>query len=429
MLIFILGGIRERDLLYTAEQASAVFPESQVYKLRHSYASMINAVLSQRDEVPWFMTVSAGTSLGSAFRIDFDKALWELCDLSTGWISFVCSEWSSKDFSGNAVASAPIHLWNRSCLREGRMEGFAGRSMLPFDSLLLEDRQLEAMRHGWRGKSVASRNWKPPATTPPSWRKLEKEYELIYPLLIIRKPETLSASPAVSVILCTYNDSAYLPWAIRSVLAQTCPEWELLIIDDGSTDHTRDAIATFLTDSRIRYLRQESNRGKATCLNLGLKESRGAWILELDADDWLAPDCLETMLKVVGDSEAETALWHSRYHQWTERANGELVYKGVAAAASVWDIDELLERALPLAPRFYSKKALQHIGGWSVTDPTQGRLYEDFEIIARLAGSYSISFVDRALYHQRLRMYSMTRRHQHLYDAWRSWMIDSREKS
>ena len=101
-------------------------------------------------------------------------------------------------------------------------------------------------------------------------------------------PETEGrTAPKVSVVLPTYNSAHFLGTAIQSVLGQTFQDWELIVVDDGSTDNTRDVVAAFL-DPRIRYVHQE-NRGAPAALNAGLRLARGAYVAFLGADDrWLA---------------------------------------------------------------------------------------------------------------------------------------------
>lgn len=99
---------------------------------------------------------------------------------------------------------------------------------------------------------------------------------------------------AVSVVIPTYNHARYLPDAINSVLAQTFDDWEALIIDDGSTDNTREVAAQF-TDPRISYIYQE-NRGLSGARNTGLAVAQGELIALLDADDQWMPGFLARMV-------------------------------------------------------------------------------------------------------------------------------------
>jgi teichuronic acid biosynthesis glycosyltransferase TuaG len=106
----------------------------------------------------------------------------------------------------------------------------------------------------------------------------------------------------VSIIMPVYNCEKYAGHAIGSVLAQSYVGWELLIINDGSTDRSKDKIAE-ITDSRIRYFEQE-NKGVSAARNVGLQHAAGDFICFLDSDDWLPPDSLENRLKKFSESSA-----------------------------------------------------------------------------------------------------------------------------
>jgi glycosyltransferase involved in cell wall biosynthesis len=99
------------------------------------------------------------------------------------------------------------------------------------------------------------------------------------------------SEPIITVLMPARNVARYIGEAIRSVLAQTFPHFELLIIQDGSTDNTREVIQSF-TDVRIRVIDQPP-LGIAAALNKGLVEARGEWIARFDADDICLPNRLE----------------------------------------------------------------------------------------------------------------------------------------
>ena len=101
----------------------------------------------------------------------------------------------------------------------------------------------------------------------------------------------------VSIIMPSYNTANYIAASIQSVLDQTYPNWELIIVDDCSTDDTDAVVAPFLTDARIRYLKNEQNSGAAISRNRALREAKGRWIAFLDSDDLWYPTKLEAQLK------------------------------------------------------------------------------------------------------------------------------------
>lgn len=101
-------------------------------------------------------------------------------------------------------------------------------------------------------------------------------------------------SPFVSIIMAAYNAEKFIQLAINSVLSQSFQNWELLVVNDGSTDNSKDIILSF-QDTRIKYFEQE-NRGVSEARNVGLKKMTCNFFCFLDADDILTPNSLETRL-------------------------------------------------------------------------------------------------------------------------------------
>ena len=99
----------------------------------------------------------------------------------------------------------------------------------------------------------------------------------------------------VSIIMPSYNTGKYIAESIRSVLAQTYENWELLIVDDCSTDDT-DTVLKQFQDPRIRYFKNETNSGAAVSRNRALREAKGRWIAFLDSDDLWQPEKLQKQI-------------------------------------------------------------------------------------------------------------------------------------
>jgi len=113
-------------------------------------------------------------------------------------------------------------------------------------------------------------------------------------------------TPLVSIIIPTYNRAGFLKEAIKSVLAQTYKNIEVIVVDDGSTDNTPKLVKQF-TDKRIIYLRQE-NKGASSARNKGIESARGNYIAFLDSDDIWLPQKIEKQLKIFNISRCNPGL-------------------------------------------------------------------------------------------------------------------------
>jgi glycosyltransferase involved in cell wall biosynthesis len=101
-------------------------------------------------------------------------------------------------------------------------------------------------------------------------------------------------SPTVDVLIPAYNAAASLPRAVRSLQAQTLPDWRAVIVDDGSTDGTAEWVRGFGED-RLRLARSERNLGRGRARALGLSQCTAPYLALLDADDWCLPERLEQL--------------------------------------------------------------------------------------------------------------------------------------
>lgn len=103
----------------------------------------------------------------------------------------------------------------------------------------------------------------------------------------------------VSIIMPSYNTANYIGESINSVLSQTYENWELIIVDDCSTDYTDEVVKKFLNDKRIKYFRNNKNSGAAISRNKALREAKGRWIAFLDSDDLWVPEKLEKQINLM----------------------------------------------------------------------------------------------------------------------------------
>ncbi|EPZ9215620.1 glycosyltransferase family 2 protein [Clostridium perfringens] len=117
----------------------------------------------------------------------------------------------------------------------------------------------------------------------------------------------------VSIIMPSYNTAKYISETIESVQSQTYPFWELIIVDDCSTDNTDEVVKPYLLDDRIRYLKNDSNSGAAISRNRALREARGRWVAFLDSDDLWKAEKLEKQIRFMKDNN-----YHFSYTNYEE---------------------------------------------------------------------------------------------------------------
>ncbi|HFC9253828.1 glycosyltransferase family 2 protein [Enterococcus faecium] len=127
----------------------------------------------------------------------------------------------------------------------------------------------------------------------------------------------------VSIIMPSWNTGNYISESIQSVINQTYRNWELIIVDDCSTDKT-DAVVESFNDDRIIYIKNEKNKGAAVTRNIAMRKARGEWIAFLDSDDLWSPEKLEHQIKFMNNHNLVFS-----YHEYVkidEKSNSLGVY-------------------------------------------------------------------------------------------------------
>lgn len=109
----------------------------------------------------------------------------------------------------------------------------------------------------------------------------------------------------ISIIVPLYNYAHYIGDNIDYILKQTTDDWELIIVDDDSTDNPRSVIEPYLSDSRIQLITKEENQGYGSAKNTGLRISRGEYIVILDADDMLPSSSLQRRVEFLKNSKCQ----------------------------------------------------------------------------------------------------------------------------
>ncbi len=205
------------------------------------------------------------------------------------------------------------------------------------------------------------------------------------------RPVAAAHDPKVSVIVPTYNRAHFLGEAVRSVLAQTFSDLELVVVDDGSTDGTPDVLRA-VSDGRLRCLRQE-NRGVSAALNAGIRAARGASIARLDSDDVWLPELLEIETAAL-DARPEVGVVYARA-QAMDRDGAPLpCFWGSAERFPGEPLQSLLHGDFTCTVTSLARRAcFERVGLYDESL----RVGEDWHMWLRVARHFQFGFVDRVL--------------------------------
>ena len=175
-------------------------------------------------------------------------------------------------------------------------------------------------------------------------------------------------SPVVSAIIPTYNRAHLVGRALHSVLAQTFQDFEIIVVDDASSDRTEELVASF-GDPHIRYLRHEHNRGGSAARNTGIKAARGEYLAFLDSDDEWLPDKLDEQLRAFSDSDLDAVGAVvcgsdvveediSQVHQTLPKHRGWIYEDLLAQKARPWNTSAIMVRVAATERTFFFDESL-----------------------------------------------------------------------
>ncbi|MET3272779.1 UNVERIFIED_CONTAM: hypothetical protein ABID48_005179 [Paenibacillus phyllosphaerae] len=415
----IRSGTDSRSSNHTASSVKSEWPDSLIVRLDQEDADALNRILCTSGE-PFFIVLGAGDTVLPGFRAALKQSLQQLEPSDAG---FIAQKESVNGVQADRLLPPLPLVWRTEAVLNRDDGGFQTMTQLPFPSYIFHERMLQ-LKRSWNWPVLKGLPLYQAAQRTPSWMQLDREWALLAPILAgERQAVAQEREPVISVVLCMYNASDYMLWAVRSVLIQTYPDWELILVDDGSNDATDMVLKSnpLLQDTRIRMLSHPSNLGKAAALNTALACARGRWLLELDADDWLCVDALETLARGALANPEAGAIYADQI-EWLERHNKQLVLRGIARACDTPTIHHLLDRPVPLAPRMYRTALLRKLGGWLTDDPYGGRLYEDIQMLVRVMELRQLYRIPMGLYHRRLRAASVSQQNKERYGIWKRWM-------
>ncbi|MDZ4344852.1 MAG: glycosyltransferase [Candidatus Binatia bacterium] len=205
----------------------------------------------------------------------------------------------------------------------------------------------------------------------------------------------MSDTPSVSVVIATYNRADLLAETIESVLNQRFQDFELIVVDDGSTDGTREALGAY--GARLRYFYQE-NRGPSTARNLGVSNARGAWIAIQDSDDLVTPEHLETLVGYAHEhSDCAMVFANGSYLGGAEHNRETIIPAGKSRRLAEQGVGlaDLFERSIVrLQAALISKPCYDAVGGHDESL----RICMDLDLSFRLFMKYPLAYLDRVVF-------------------------------
>lgn len=185
----------------------------------------------------------------------------------------------------------------------------------------------------------------------------------------------LEDRPLVSVVIPTKDRATQLPAAVRSVLEQTYEQWELLVVDDGSTDDTAEVMREFLDDPRVHLLTHDENRGVAAACNTGLAAATGRYVAYLGSDNTWEPDFLELMVRFVVRDGHRVGYAMSALEEQGGRERRR--YRGMPySREALWERNYIDHIVI-----LHERSLVEEVGGFDETL----RRNVDWDLLARLA--------------------------------------------
>jgi O-antigen biosynthesis protein len=263
--------------------------------------------------------------------------------------------------------------------------------------LLAQDGAQAYPEHAWACGAAISRLDGPEAARAPTPLRWDQPAPVLGVPHARRAPSpkplrALQAQPLVSVVIPTYNRSALVTDAIRTVLAQDYPALEVLVVDDASTDDTPARVAG-LADERVRLIRQPVNGGVARARNRGMDAARGEIIAFLDSDDeWLSRDKLSRQVALLMAAPRRTALVYGG--QEVRDRSGNTVYVGASAEGRVFET--MLARNVLTGFSLNGvmrREVFETIGGFDPRLPA----IEDWDFLIRATRFFDVAAVDAPL--------------------------------
>ena len=201
--------------------------------------------------------------------------------------------------------------------------------------------------------------------------------------------------PTISVVIATYNRADYLSQTIESVLAQTFKDFELIVVDDGSTDDTRAILESYGDRLRVFY---QPNRGPSAARNLGVRQARGAWIAIQDSDDLSKDNHLEVLFgHVARHPDCGMVFGNGAYLIGPEHGRSTIIPAGKSrrlARAGV-SLDDLFDKSIVrLQGSLISRRVYDEVG----QHDESFRICMDLDLAFRIFMMFPVCYVNEIVF-------------------------------
>ncbi len=210
----------------------------------------------------------------------------------------------------------------------------------------------------------------------------------------------MDGKPKVSVFIPAYNAVAYIEQAIQSVLAQSCRDYELIVVDDASTDGTAELIKPYQNYPAVRVYHNETNLGVAGNWNRGVELCRGDFIVRLDADDFLAPHHLEKLLAIFEQFPDTDMVFSGANLLYEDVTRIDLPYAKSWVQSGQEFLPELLRVCRIWSPAVCLRRSCYDRLGGVIGEMD---IHEDWEMWVRVAANGRVAYVAEPLAYIRFR--------------------------
>ena len=192
-------------------------------------------------------------------------------------------------------------------------------------------------------------------------------------------------TPLISIITPTYNRADFIAEAVESVLAQTYPHFEFLIVDDGSIDHTDKVLEPYLNDERIRLFRQE-NQGQSVARNVALDEAQGEFICFLDSDNYWPAAKLEQQVRIFEQFPTTDVLYGDNVI--INEAGEELSRNNMARYSGRIAPQMVKDNCVAMNTTMARRQCFDELGGMS----GKRRVADDYDLWLRFSAKYEFRY-------------------------------------